>query len=102
MEWDTRLRLSAQRALYGAVGPNLVRFTGEIRQKTIILQWIVLDCADEDEIEAYRVVGTEILADHIDELIDEQFLTIADTRDAKTIPPLNNQFFCRNLQTEPT
>lgn len=94
---DAGLRLSAQRALYGSVGPNLVRFTGEIRDKTIVLQWLILNTAGEDEIEDYRIVGTEIVADYVDERIEEQFLKIARLGEANTISPLSNQFFCRNL-----
>ena len=97
---DVGLRLSAQRALYGSVGPNLVRFSGEIRDKTIILQWVILNTAGEDEIEDYRIVGTEVVADYIDERIEEQFLTIERLGEANTISPLSNQFFCRNLTGE--
>jgi hypothetical protein len=98
---DAHLRLSAQRALFGAAGPNLVRFTGEVRDNVIFLQWLVFNEANEDEIEDYRVVGTEIVADHVDEHVDEQFLKIDRLEDAKAIPPLANQFFCRNLNGAP-
>jgi DNA helicase HerA-like ATPase len=74
-----------------------VRFTGEIRDKTIVLQWLILNTAGEDEIEDYRIVGTEIVADYVDERIEEQFLKIARLGEANTISPLSNQFFCRNL-----
>ncbi len=94
---DARLQLSAQRALYGAVGPSLVRFTGEIKERTILLQWVVLSGSTEGEIENYRVAGSEIVADYLDETIEEQFLTVSKLNDANLIPPLRNHFFCRNL-----
>jgi hypothetical protein len=95
---DVGLRLSAQRALYRTVGPGLVRFTGEIQNKTIVLQFVVLEGTSEDEIEDYRCVGTEILADYIDETIDEQFVTVRAFSETDKVPHLSNLFFCRSFE----
>ena len=94
---EVRLCMSARRALWGAIGPNLIRFSGEIRENTILLQWIVREETPEDEIEDYRVVGTEILADRCDEQIEEQFVRVADASELETIPALSELFLLRKL-----
>ena len=99
MPLDNRLTVIAARCLYGEVGPNLVRFTGEMRDKNVFLQWVVLSNVTEDEIKDYRCVGTEILS-HYDEMIDEEFLTVQTVEEAQSIAPLGNPFFCRNLRPE--
>ena len=97
---STDLRLSAQRALYGQAGPSLIRFTGEFRDNTVFLQWVIFDVASEDEIEDYRCVGTEIISDYYDARIEEEFVTVRSLRDAEAIKPLGTPFFCRSLRSE--
>ena len=94
---DAALCLSAQRALWGAVGPNLISFSGEVRDKKIFLQFVVLDEIPDDEIDDYQCVGTEILADYIDEDIDEKFIKVATEPQAREVPHLAELFFLRKL-----
>jgi hypothetical protein len=94
------LLMSAHRALYGEVGPSLVRFTGEYRENTVYLQWVLLDSATEDEIEDYRCVGTEIIADYADAMIEEEFVSVSSPGNARQIAPLTNPFFCSKLLLE--
>ena len=94
---DIRLLMSASQALLGALGPNLIRFSGEIRDKTVTLQWIIREGTPEGEIEDYRVVGTEILANYYDEQIEEEFINVAVASEMESIPALSNLFLLRKL-----
>jgi hypothetical protein len=71
---DSRLRLSALRALLGAIGPQ-VRLVKVRRDGSVITFTVVaagpLDEADE---EALSIAATEIIADFPDCLIDERLL----------------------------
>ena len=55
--WDSAYRL------YGWVGPNLIRLTGDFQDDHNRLQFVLFDVVGENEIEDYRCAATEILAD---------------------------------------
>ena len=97
---EAYLQLFASNALYGEVGPNLVRLTGELRGKTVLLQWVLLDAASEDEVEDYRCASTEILANYYDEMIEEEFIRVAEIGGAQAIEPLAVRLFSLNLNPE--
>ena len=97
---EAYLQLSASNALYGEVGPNLVRLTGEFRDNTVVLQWVLLSPATEDEVEDYRCASTGIIADYSDALMEEDFVRVADFGNAHATKPLPVGIFSRNLAAE--
>ena len=75
---DILLRLSAQRALLGAVTPNLRSFSVEIIGGTVTCQAVFEDAPAAEEIDLVQSAGTEIIADFVDAKIDEQFIVCGD------------------------
>ena len=75
---DIDVRLSAQRALCGAIPNSLRAVSVEVVGQTIQVRSIFDDGCTEDDKELLSVAGTEIIADFPDLLtIDEEFLVIA-------------------------
>ena len=75
---DILLRLSAQRALLGAVTPNLRSFSVEMNGGTVTCQADFQDAPAAEEIDLVQSAGTEIIADFVDAKIDEQFIVCGD------------------------
>jgi len=76
---NASLRLSMQRALLGAVSPNLYGACADLRDKTVVLTWYVAAVMPEEERQDLQVAATEVIADYPDGyLIDERFVEIAD------------------------
>ncbi len=72
----TEMLLSAQKALLGAVGPNLRGCTiGWTKTKITWLCYFDGPMSDEDK-ELMRCVGTEIIADFPDMMIEEKMVRL--------------------------
>ena len=74
--WELRVRLllSIQRALLGAVTPNIRAVTAGIDEGTITLRWIIdgeITDALEDDL---SVAGTEVISDFETHQITEEFV----------------------------
>ena len=67
---------------------NLVRLTAAYGQNHVNWQVVVTEQADEDEIEEYRCIFTEVLADFSTATGDENIIRVADVADAVAIEPL--------------
>ena len=75
---DILLRLSAQRALLGAVTPNLRSFSVEMNDGTVACQAVFGEAPAAEEIDLVQSAGTELIADFVDAKIDEQFIVCGD------------------------
>jgi hypothetical protein len=75
---DILLRLSAQRALLGAVTPNLRSFSVEMIGGTVTCQAVFEDAPAADEIDLIQSSSTEIIADFVDAEIEERFIVCVD------------------------
>ncbi|WP_262423345.1 hypothetical protein [Brevundimonas denitrificans] len=63
---DILLRLSAQRALLGAVTPNLRSFSVEMNGGTVACQAVFEEAPAAEEIDLIQSAGAEIIADFVD------------------------------------
>jgi hypothetical protein len=90
--------LNAPFALYGLAGPNLVRVTADFENDFLTMQYVVLEGASEEEIEDYRCVTTEVLAQFSTARCDDQIVTVGSAREGKAIPELPVRIYCRNLE----
>ncbi|CAN5257835.1 hypothetical protein BH10PSE2_BH10PSE2_02290 [soil metagenome] len=71
---DGKLRLSAQRALLGAVTPGLRSFSLELRSGVIHTLAVYADEPSELETDLIQSATTEIVADYVVETIAEQIV----------------------------
>jgi hypothetical protein len=83
--------------LYGWVGPNLIRLTGDFQDDHIRLQFVLFDAVGEDEIEDYRCAATEILADFQTATMTEDFIVVASLSACKELHELPVRIFSRKL-----
>jgi len=67
---------------------NLVRLTAAYGDNHVSWQVVVTEEADEDEIEEYRCIFTEVLADFSTATGDEEFFRVRTALDAATVKPL--------------
>ena len=67
---------------------NLVRLTAAYADNHVSWQVVVLDQADEDEIENYACVFTEVLADFQTATGDETLIKVNETEEARQTEPL--------------
>ena len=73
------LRLSVQRALLGAVSPNLYGACADLRDDAVVLTWYVAAGMPPDEREDLQVAATEVIADYPEGYhVDERFVEVAD------------------------
>ena len=77
LETGTLVRLSAQTALLGAVTPNLRSFSVEVTDGVVRTLAVYAADPSEHEKELIQVAATEIIADFIDETLDEQIIVSA-------------------------
>ncbi|MBG7614481.1 hypothetical protein IWC96_04185 [Brevundimonas sp. BAL450] len=82
---DILLRLSAQRALLGAVTPNLRSFSVEMNGGTVACQAVFEEAPAAEEIDLIQSAGAEIIADFVDATIDERFIVSADQATPKAL-----------------
>jgi hypothetical protein len=82
---DASLRLSAQRALLGAVGPSvrLVKIADD--GKDIVLSVVADSSLSDAEREALSVAATEIIADHPDRGLREEIFLSSDPLDKEDV-----------------
>lgn len=77
-EIEIDVRLSAQRALLGAIPTSLRAVSVEVTGQTVRVRSIFDEGCTEDDKEMLSVAGTEIIADYLAPFtIDEEFLIIA-------------------------
>jgi len=78
---DPALRLSAQRALLGAVGPNVLGVCVALEGGQLSFSGFMTESATEDEREALDIAATEILADFPEVTAEDlEIEPVADTR----------------------
>ncbi|MFN3814832.1 hypothetical protein [Brevundimonas sp.] len=82
---DILLRLSAQRALLGAVTRNLRSFSVDMNGGTVTCQAVFEEAPAAEEIDLIQSAGTEIIADFLDAKIEERFIVNADRTMPKAI-----------------
>ncbi|WP_022978082.1 hypothetical protein [Nevskia ramosa] len=71
------IRLSAQRALWGAVPRSLRAFSAEVNDYVIRVRSVFDETATDEDRELLSIVGTEIIADYSSAFtITEEFLTV--------------------------
>jgi hypothetical protein len=88
------LRLSAQRALLGAVGDGLYGACVDVRNGTVVVTWYIARGISGDERESLEVAGTEIIADFPSDVgLDEQFIEVRDT--SAPLPTVGTWVFLR-------
>ena len=76
---NASLRLSVQRALLGAVSPNLYGACADLRDDLVVLTWYVAAFMPADEREDLQAAATEVIADYPEGYdIDERFVEVAD------------------------
>jgi hypothetical protein len=102
MEAAAIIRANAPVALHGLVGANLYRPTADFQNDCLTLQWVVQAGISESEVEDYRCVGTELMAQFFSATIDEEFVEVDGLAGVKKIPPLAIPLFCRKLLEEDT
>jgi hypothetical protein len=91
---------NAPTALYELVGPNLYRLTADFQDDCLLLQWVVQAGIPEEEVEDYRCVGTELLAQFFSADFDEKFVEVADLAGVREVPPFPIRLFSRKLPEE--
>jgi|SRR5437870_3133686 len=75
---DARLRLSAQRALWGHVPPSLRAVSLEIRGSVIVFRAVFEPAATKDDRNLLSIAATEVIADFPGPAtIEEEFLEVA-------------------------
>lgn len=74
---DIRLRLSAQRALLGAVTPRLRSFSIDLSAGVIQTLAVFETEPNDGERDLIQAVVTEVIADFTDETLDEQIVASA-------------------------
>ena len=77
----TELRIFAQCALLGAITPNIRKVYIGLIDKTIQLVFVFDGKISENDIDNASCVGTEIVANYNDLLINEQFISIPPPKD---------------------
>jgi hypothetical protein len=86
---EMALRLSAQRALWGAITPNVRAVSAEWRAGSIVWRGIFHAEPDDTERELLSVALTEVIADFPDVTdCDEEFLVIPAPRDMQHLAHL--------------
>lgn len=98
IEQQNRVKLMALNAMYGQIGPNLLRYTGDVRDGKFIAQIIVFEDTSEGEIDIYQSIGTEIMSNFPEPFIEEEIVRITDLNRLSDIKPLPLFFFCRIVQ----
>jgi hypothetical protein len=88
------LRLSAQRALLGAIGPNVVAVAVSYRGQQIVFQAWVDTNASPDQREDLDVAATEIIAD----FPPDWTLDVAITDGASDMPPAGLVYLRRETE----
>ena len=78
MEHRLTALLGAQRALIGAVGPNLVAGCIQVENGVVTATWYVTPELSEGEREDLLAAGGMIIGDFDDETIEENFVEVRD------------------------
>jgi hypothetical protein len=91
---NASLRPSVQRALLGAVSPNLYGACADLRDDVVVLTWYVAAVMPVDEREALQVAAAEVIADYPKGYdIDERFVEVSDA--SKPLPTVGAWTFLR-------
>lgn len=98
MHEDQILQLTAANILYGYVGSSLLRYSLEIKNSKLKTQVIILDSVNENEIEEYSILATEIFSQYMLDGIEEDVIKISSISELKDIKPeLSVKVFCRKI-----